>query len=122
MATALAGVDRETVEKMVAQLAIVKENLRRAALAATQNLRPPNDDVLWSKMFAPGQETSIVLADNSLVTIQGITGVEAPLDDYSGGAYADRMIDSIPDRSMHRIRQKQRPCVGGRETRQYSEH
>jgi MarR family transcriptional regulator for hemolysin len=30
MATALAGVEREAVEKMVAQLAIVKENLRRA--------------------------------------------------------------------------------------------
>ena len=30
MATALVGVEREAVEKMVAQLAIVKENLRRA--------------------------------------------------------------------------------------------
>ncbi len=30
MATALAGVDRDSVERMVAQLAIVKENLRHA--------------------------------------------------------------------------------------------
>jgi MarR family transcriptional regulator, transcriptional regulator for hemolysin len=30
MATALAGVDRDSVERMVAQLAIVKENLREA--------------------------------------------------------------------------------------------
>ena len=30
MTTALAGVDREQIEKMVAQLAIVKENLRQA--------------------------------------------------------------------------------------------
>jgi MarR family transcriptional regulator for hemolysin len=30
MTTTLAGVDRETVERMVAQLAIVKENLRQA--------------------------------------------------------------------------------------------
>jgi MarR family transcriptional regulator, transcriptional regulator for hemolysin len=30
MGTALAGVDRESVERMVAQLAIVKENLRQA--------------------------------------------------------------------------------------------
>jgi MarR family transcriptional regulator for hemolysin len=30
MTTALAGVDRESVERMVAQLAIVKENLRQA--------------------------------------------------------------------------------------------
>ena len=30
MATALAGVDRDQIEKMVAQLAIVKENLRQA--------------------------------------------------------------------------------------------
>jgi MarR family transcriptional regulator, transcriptional regulator for hemolysin len=30
MATALAGVEREAVEKMVAQLAIIKENLRQA--------------------------------------------------------------------------------------------
>lgn len=40
MATALSGVDRESVEKMVTQLAIVKENLRQAiqhknAVAAT---------------------------------------------------------------------------------------
>jgi len=39
MTTALAGVDRESVERMVAQLAIVKENLRHAiqnkAAAAT---------------------------------------------------------------------------------------
>jgi hypothetical protein len=30
MATALAGVDRDAIEKMVAQLAVVKENLRQA--------------------------------------------------------------------------------------------
>jgi hypothetical protein len=30
MGTALAGVDRESVERMVAQLAIAKENLRHA--------------------------------------------------------------------------------------------
>ena len=30
MGTALAGVDRDSIEKMVAQLAIVKENLRQA--------------------------------------------------------------------------------------------
>lgn len=30
MATALAGVDRDQIEKMVAQLAIIKENLRQA--------------------------------------------------------------------------------------------
>ena len=30
MATALAGVERESVEQMVAQLEIVKENLRQA--------------------------------------------------------------------------------------------
>jgi uncharacterized protein YdeI (YjbR/CyaY-like superfamily) len=30
MGTALAGVDRENVERIVAQLAIVKENLRQA--------------------------------------------------------------------------------------------
>jgi hypothetical protein len=30
MATALAGVSRETVEQIVAQLAVVKENLRQA--------------------------------------------------------------------------------------------
>ena len=30
MATALAGVERESVEQMVAQLAVIKENLRHA--------------------------------------------------------------------------------------------
>jgi MarR family transcriptional regulator, transcriptional regulator for hemolysin len=33
MATALAGVERESIERMVAQLAIVKENLRQAIAA-----------------------------------------------------------------------------------------
>jgi MarR family transcriptional regulator, transcriptional regulator for hemolysin len=35
MATALAGVEREAVEKMVVQLAIIKENLRRAIQSRT---------------------------------------------------------------------------------------
>lgn len=78
-----------------------RENLRRAS-APIHNPLVPNEDLLWSRMFSSDQETSIVLADNSLVTIQGIMGVEAPLDDYSGGAYADRMIDSIRERSMQR--------------------
>jgi MarR family transcriptional regulator for hemolysin len=33
MSTALAGVERESIERMVAQLAVVKENLRQAIAA-----------------------------------------------------------------------------------------
>jgi len=33
MATALAGVERESIERMIVQLAIVKENLRQAIAA-----------------------------------------------------------------------------------------
>ena len=87
----------------VVSLVLWRKNaeLRRAA-APTQNLLPPNEDVLWSRMFAPNQETSIVVADTSAALLESLLGVEVPLEDYSGGAYADKMIESVPDRSTQR--------------------
>jgi len=73
--------------------------LRRVA-TPTQNPLPPNEDVLWPRLFAPSQETSIVLADDSLVMLHSISGEEVPLEDYSGAAYADKMIKSVQDRNM----------------------
>ena len=75
--------------------------LRRAA-APTQNLLLASEDVLWSRMFVPNQETGIVVADTSTALLGGFLGVEVPLEDYSGGAYADKMIESVPDRSTQR--------------------
>jgi hypothetical protein len=75
-----------------------KAELRRAA-APSQNLLPPNEDVLWSRMFAPDQETSIVVADTTLGLVEALVEAEVSLDDYSGGAFADKMIESVPDRT-----------------------
>ena len=83
----------------VLSLVLWRQNadLRRAA--PTQNHLPPNEDVLWPRMFAPDQDTSIVMADTSVVMVEALTGVEVPLDNYSGAAYADKMINSVRDRS-----------------------
>ena len=94
---------------LLAALAVVSlvlwrknDDLRRAA-PPTQNLLPAGEDVLWSKMFAPNQETSIVVADTSVALLGSLLGSEVPLEDYSGGAYSDKMIESIQDRSTERV-------------------
>jgi hypothetical protein len=72
-----------------------KEQVRRAPGAGLAAADP-----FWSKFFAPGRETSIVLADTCLVAIQDVLHVDIPLSDYLGGAYPERLFASIPDRGL----------------------
>jgi len=57
-------------------------------------------DALWSKMFAPGQEVTIVAADTCFVMLQDILDVDIPLSDYLSGAYPLKWISSVPDRRL----------------------
>jgi len=85
----------------VVSLVLWKKNAEfRGAAAPGQNLPPPNEDVLWPRLFAPNQDTSIVVADDSVVMLQSLARKEVPLEDYSGAAYAGKMIESVRDRSM----------------------
>jgi len=57
-------------------------------------------DPLWSKMFVPGRETSIVLADSCLVAIQDILDLDIPLSQYLRGAFPDKLIASAPSKEL----------------------
>ncbi len=74
-----------------------KEALRRNPAEEAQPLR---GDPLWSRIFAPGRETSIVVADTCLVAVQDILDVDIPLNDYLSGAYPAKLIASVPDKSL----------------------
>jgi len=64
-----------------------------------QRAAPPGD-VLWSKMFAPGQEVTIVASDTCFVMLQDILDLDIPLNDYLGGAYPLKFISSVQDRKL----------------------
>ncbi|WP_188553402.1 hypothetical protein [Edaphobacter dinghuensis] len=42
---------------------------------------------LWSQMFIPGQQTTLVLADSNLVVWQGMMKRDVPLEEYLSGNY-----------------------------------
>jgi hypothetical protein len=54
-------------------------------------------DSVWSRIFAPGQKTDIVLADSCLVAVQDILDTDVPLSDYLSKAYPDKLIQTVPD-------------------------
>lgn len=57
-------------------------------------------DPLWSKMFAAGQQPSIVVADTCRVALQDILDVDIPLRDLVNGSFPESLIDSLPDRKL----------------------
>ena len=57
-----------------------REALRRAPAADEAQAR--RGEPLWSKIFVPGRETNIVIADSCLVVIQDILKVDIPLTEY----------------------------------------
>jgi hypothetical protein len=75
------------------------EVLRHTASASGEYASPVGD-LLWSKMFAPGQEVTIVVSDTCLVMLQDILDVDIPLTDYLGGGYPLKWISSLPDRRL----------------------
>ncbi len=71
--------------------------LRSMPAAITQAGRA---DPLWSRIFAPGQKTDIILADSCLVAVQDILDTDIPLSDYLTKAYPDKLIQSVPDQKL----------------------
>ena len=76
-----------------------KQTLRLASPVSGQSLSPPGD-VLWSKMFAPGQEVNIVTSDTCFVMLQDILDLDMSLSDYLSGAYPLKLIASVHDRKL----------------------
>jgi hypothetical protein len=69
---------------------------------AIRNVAPPPErvwsvDPLWSRIFAAGQQPSIVVADSCRVVMQDILNVDIPLPDYGNGSFPAHLIDSVPD-------------------------
>lgn len=52
-------------------------------------------DPLWSRIFVPGRETSIVMADTCMVMLQDILDVDVPLTEYLGGGYPEKLIAPV---------------------------
>jgi hypothetical protein len=72
---------------------------KRPALrpASVPDVQMGGTDPLWSRIFAPGRVTNIVLADSCLVAVQDVLNVDIQLNDYLSGAYPDKLIQSVPD-------------------------
>jgi hypothetical protein len=69
--------------------------------AVLRNGSPPervwSTDPLWSRMFAAGQQPSIVVADSCRVIMQDILDVDISLPEYGNGVFPTHLIDSIRD-------------------------
>jgi hypothetical protein len=72
-----------------------KEVLRRAP--GPEESQPTRPDPLWSRIFAPGRQTSIVVADTCLVMAQDLLDVDIPLSEYVTGGYPLKLVPSVPD-------------------------
>ena len=75
-----------------------KEALRRAPLP--EENQPARPDPLWSRIFAPGRQTSIVVADACLVMAQDLMDVDIPLSEYLTGGYPLKLVPSVQDPKM----------------------
>lgn len=61
---------------------------------------PPAEDVFWAKFFAPGQPTSLVVADSCLVVLQDILDVDLPLKELYGNSRMTKLIEGVQDRKL----------------------
>lgn len=75
-----------------------RETLRRTVEAGAEPRWA--EDPLWVKMFAAGQQPSIVVADTCRVALQDILDVDIPLRDLVNGGFPAGLIDSVPDRKL----------------------
>ncbi len=55
------------------------------------------DDVLWAKFFAPGQQSSLVVADTCLVMLQDILNIDLPLREIAANTRTTQLLDRIQD-------------------------
>lgn len=67
--------------------------------SAATSVQPPGRtaETLWSKIFAPSAQTSIVVTDSCLVMLQDILDIDIPLADYLSGAYPARTLALVQD-------------------------
>lgn len=75
-----------------------RETLRRGPFADEFQVR--RGDPLWSRIFAPGRETNIVVADSCLVAIQDILDLDIPMHDYVNGAYPEKLIQPVSSKEL----------------------
>ena len=57
-------------------------------------------DPIWSRIFVPGRQTDIVVADSCLVAMQDILDVDIPLHEYASGVYREKLIQSAPGKEL----------------------
>jgi hypothetical protein len=75
-----------------------RDTLRRGPFADEAQVR--RQDPLWSRIFAPGRETNIVVADSCLVAIQDILDLDIPMHEYVNGAYPEKLVQSVPSKEL----------------------
>jgi hypothetical protein len=75
-----------------------REALRRVPSAEEGRAR--RADLFWPRIFAPGRETNIVVADSCLAAIQDILDVDIPLSDYLSGAYPGKLVESVANKQL----------------------
>lgn len=68
--------------------------------SAAEEAPAAHEDPLWSKIFAPHRQTSIVLADTNLVMVQDILDADVPLSEYFNGGYPEKLIGGVPNREL----------------------
>ena len=68
--------------------------------AVAEESQPAREDPLWSRVFSPRRQTSIVVADTNLVMVQDILDTDIPLSEYLKGGYPEKLIESIPNREL----------------------
>ena len=88
----------------------------RAQLPAVEERIPQSDDVLWPRLFVPGQVTNVVVADSCFALVQDILGLDVPLRDFAGGSTLTKLADSAQDQklraALHQIARRQYTSLG----------
>lgn len=58
------------------------------------------DDVLWARFFAPGQPTSLVVADSCFVMLQDILNADIPLREIAANSGMAKLVDGVQDQKL----------------------
>jgi hypothetical protein len=75
-----------------------REAMRRTVEGNAGPAQPA--DPLWSKIFAPGQQPSIVVADSCRVVMQDILHLDIPLSDGAPGEFPEALLQRVTDRDL----------------------
>jgi hypothetical protein len=68
--------------------------------SAVEEAQAAHEDPLWSRIFAPRRQTSIVVADTNLVMLQDILDADIPLSEYLNGGYPEKLIGRVGNREL----------------------